>query len=60
MIGIPTLVVLDKTGKLISKEGRKEVSIEGEMAWDQWLEKIEASKTEKKKEEETKIEEKKK
>ena len=35
-------MVLDKAGNLISKDGRKEVSLEGEMAWDQWLEKIEA------------------
>ena len=41
VIGIPTLVVLDNRGNLLTKDGRKDVSLEGEMAWDKWVEAIE-------------------
>jgi hypothetical protein len=30
--------VLDKEGNLITTDGRKDVSVEGEMAFDKWLE----------------------
>ena len=40
VIGIPCLVILDNKGNLITKDGRKDVSVEGEMAYDNWLEQI--------------------
>ena len=38
--GIPALIVVDNKGNLISKEGRKEVSVKGEEAYNEWLENI--------------------
>lgn len=35
--GIPTLIVVDEKGKLVSADGRSDISIEGPRAFSKWL-----------------------
>ena len=42
--GIPTLVVVDKSGQLISLNGRKEVTDKGPKAFQHWLQTLHSAK----------------
>ena len=42
--GIPTLVVVDKSGQLISLNGRKEVTDKGPKAFQHWLQCLNSAK----------------